>query len=273
MCSWDAEPAYVGREETRPALTPHVPDHTVDQALLLAAMNMHLAAENAMLRWQRDEAVRCSAAVAAAPGLYQSADDVSTQALAADSDDEPVVVEETPEFPWQMPPPAMPGTSLMLRNIPNNYSRSMLVDLFHARGFAGQFDLLYLPIDFKSTANLGYAFVNLVDHENVEFFWKAFEGFSAWASQGRAAARRGTKKVGKVEWNEVQGRDALVERFRDNPVMHPSVPEEYKPLLLTEGEDVAFPPPTRTLKAPRVRKPTRSKTAEGAATAPETEDS
>ncbi|CAE7621292.1 ML3, partial [Symbiodinium sp. CCMP2456] len=54
-------------------------------------------------------------------------------------------------------------TTVMLRNLPNNYTRDMLLELIDSMGFRGQYDFLYLPIDFQTHACLGYAFVNLVD--------------------------------------------------------------------------------------------------------------
>ena len=63
----------------------------------------------------------------------------------------------------------------MLRNLPNNYTRDMLLELIDSLGFRGQYapgfcfqlkiveDFIYLPIDFQTQACLGYAFVNLVD--------------------------------------------------------------------------------------------------------------
>ena len=73
---------------------------------------------------------------------------------------------------------------MMMRNLPNNYTRpvsacaalqqaartkwlcrSMLLQLLDSRDFAGQYDFLYLPIDFTRRANLGYAFVNLVSED------------------------------------------------------------------------------------------------------------
>merc|ERR1712079_339271 len=37
-------------------------------------------------------------------------------------------------------------TSVMVRNLPNNYTRGMLVELFESEGFGGMFDFLHLPI-------------------------------------------------------------------------------------------------------------------------------
>merc|ERR550532_1895913 len=54
-------------------------------------------------------------------------------------------------------------TTVMLRNLPNNYTRAMLIDMLETEGFGDTYDFLYLPMDFRSKAALGYAFVNLLD--------------------------------------------------------------------------------------------------------------
>merc|ERR1712232_62 len=62
-----------------------------------------------------------------------------------------------------MPPPAKgdaPRTTVMLRNMPNNYSRKMFIEMLDHEGFTGHMDFLYLPMDFERRASLGYAFVN-----------------------------------------------------------------------------------------------------------------
>ena len=51
--------------------------------------------------------------------------------------------------------PGCPYVTVMLRNLPNNYSRAMLLELLDSEGFAGQYDFFYLPMDFKSRASLG----------------------------------------------------------------------------------------------------------------------
>ncbi|CAE7437019.1 ML5 [Symbiodinium natans] len=134
-------------------------------------------------------------------------------------------------------------TTLMLRNIPNNYCREMFLALLDEHGFAGRYDFVYLPCDFYRQANLGYAFVNLVDGAAVDELWQAFDGFSGWSLP--------TAKVCQVSWSGPhQGFKAHVERYRNSPVMHRSVPDEYKPVIFKNGVRKSFPRPTKKVKAP-----------------------
>lgn len=135
-------------------------------------------------------------------------------------------------------------TTVMMRNIPNNYTRSMLLETIKDAGFEGYYDFIYLPVDFSRGANLGYAFVNMIDAKATTAFWKAFNGFSRWALP--------TAKVCDVRWSGPhQGLESHIERYRNSPVMHKSVPDEYKPMIFARGVRQAFPPPTKALKAPQ----------------------
>jgi len=134
-------------------------------------------------------------------------------------------------------------TTVMLRNVPNNYTREMFLALLDDNGFAGRYDFVYLPCDFRRQANLGYAFVNLVDASAVDDAWAAFHGFVDWALP--------TQKVCEVSWSGPhQGFKAHVERYRNSPVMHRSVPDAYKPIIFQDGVRQDFPRPTRKIKAP-----------------------
>lgn len=135
-------------------------------------------------------------------------------------------------------------TTLMLRNIPNDYSRAMLIELLRQQGFAGTYDFLYLPIDFTRGAGIGYAFINMVSQSIALQFLEHFTGFSGWVVPSR--------KVAEVSWsNPNQGLDVHVERYRNSTVMHPSVPDEFKPIVLQNGQRVEFPSPTRVIRPPR----------------------
>lgn len=137
-------------------------------------------------------------------------------------------------------------TTLMLRNLPNNYTRDMIMEMLDAEGFKGQYDFLYLPMDFKTKAALGYAFVNLVEASLVQRFWATFEGYSKWTLP--------TAKEAHVSWSgPFQGLKAHLQRYRNSPIMHPSVPEHFKPVYLVNGCPARFPRPTRALQPPQAR--------------------
>lgn len=138
-------------------------------------------------------------------------------------------------------------TTVMMRNLPNNYSRDMLLELMDSRGFAGLYDFVYLPVDFSTRSGLGYAFVNLTDAATALLFWRVFESFCDWSIPSR--------KVCILTWSDpIQGLDANVERYRSSPVMCETVPDEFKPAIFSQGERVHFPAPLKKLRAPRLRK-------------------
>eukprot|EP00913_Durusdinium_trenchii_P020211 g18990.t1 len=135
----------------------------------------------------------------------------------------------------------------MLRNLPNNYTRDMLLTLLEQKGFSGRFDFIYLPMDFCRDANLGYAFVNLCDNAALTQLWRRFDGFCDWSLP--------SSKVCEVKMSGPhQGFKAHVERYRmpgpNSPVMHRSVPDEYKPVIFKDGVRVPFPRPTKRIKPP-----------------------
>jgi len=138
-------------------------------------------------------------------------------------------------------------TTVMMRNIPSSYTREMLLELVNRKGFTGSYDLVYLPIDFQNNAsNLGYSFINFVDAEVANRFHKQFDGFCQWTIESCSL------KVCEVTWSDaMQGIDAHVERYRNSPVMHKSVPDECKPVLFQEGERIPFPEPTKIVRPPR----------------------
>jgi len=139
-------------------------------------------------------------------------------------------------------------TTVMLRNLPETYSRNMLVSLLDRHGFHGKYDFVYMPMNFRTKASFGYAFVNFVMPVDAQSCHTEFQGFASWdvASQ----------KVCDVSWSNMhQGLAAHIERYRNSPVMHESVPDEYKPAVYSKGQRAVFPGPTKKLRVPRIRRP------------------
>jgi hypothetical protein len=136
--------------------------------------------------------------------------------------------------------------TVMLRNIPNSYTQNMLLQLLEDQGFRGLYDFVYLPMDFRNGVNLGYAFVNLTQHSEALKFMNAFGGLCSWKVE--------STKICEVSWaHPHQGLLEHVERYRNSPVMHPRMPDEYKPMVFCDGVRVAFPGPTKAIKAPKLR--------------------
>jgi len=159
------------------------------------------------------------------------------------------------EFP---PPPGLEATSnttIMMRGIPTDCTRAMILSLFDDHGFKQCYDLVYLPIDFKSQHCFAYAFVNLVSHAEAERFKEYFQGFKDWRTIAQKSDKVDCGEACEVDWSEAhQGLEAHVARYRNSPVLHPAVPDEFKPIIFKDGVRVDFPAPTKKSRAPRFRK-------------------
>jgi len=141
-------------------------------------------------------------------------------------------------------------TTVMIRNLPGNFNRQCLLEVIDSEGFAGRYDFVYLPIDFTSAVNLGYAFIDLISPDDARQFMEHFTGFTNWP----ASCTPGCDKETVVSWSSPhQGLEQHVERYRSSPVMHSSIPEDWKPLIFLNGVRISFPPPTKHIKAPKVR--------------------
>uniref|UniRef100_A0A7S2Q5Y5 Mei2-like C-terminal RNA recognition motif domain-containing protein n=1 Tax=Zooxanthella nutricula TaxID=1333877 RepID=A0A7S2Q5Y5_9DINO len=137
-------------------------------------------------------------------------------------------------------------TSLMLRSLPRTLKRDSLVQTLDFLGFARHYDFVYVPVDFKTGENLGYAFVNVTTPSAAARLWAALDGFVAWGAPGGGACI--------VNWSEpLQGFAEHVEKYRNSPVMHVAIDDAWKPAIFSCGVRAAFPAPTKALKAPKIR--------------------
>ncbi|XP_026396368.1 protein terminal ear1 homolog [Papaver somniferum] len=73
-----------------------------------------------------------------------------------------------------------------------------------------EYDFLYLPIDFGSRSNLGYAFLNFTTSVAAMRFYKSFNNFS-W----KDSMFLNTPKICKIRPARIQGRDGNVSHFKN----------------------------------------------------------
>lgn len=151
-------------------------------------------------------------------------------------------------------------TTVMMRHLPNHFTRTLLLSLLDSEGFRGCYDFVYIPVDFAKSRGFGYAFVNLISHKEALRLRQVFDGYVYPMPSGAAASQEETEagqvqQTCEVSWGHpLQGLVAHIERYRNSPVMHKDVPEEFKPVLLRGGVRVQFPPPTKRIRAPRLKR-------------------
>lgn len=121
-------------------------------------------------------------------------------------------------------------TSLMVRNIPNKYTQSMLISEFQETGHGpGNIDFFYLPIDFRNKCNRGYAFINFVDYSDIVSFYDAYNGkhWKVFKSD----------KICCITYARIQGKESMMKRFQNSALMEKD--QEYRPLVFTPNGDLA----------------------------------
>lgn len=96
-------------------------------------------------------------------------------------------------------------TTCMIKNIPNKYTQAMLIDMINETHW-GAYDFIYLRMDFKNRCNVGYAFVNFIDPLSIATF--------AQRVMGRKWPRFNSDKICQVTYARIQGKAALLEKFR-----------------------------------------------------------
>eukprot|EP00505_MAST-04D_sp_SCG-Rhode-Island_P000667 Stramenopile-MAST_4_protein_667 len=112
-------------------------------------------------------------------------------------------------------------TTVMMQNIPNNYSQRMLLDEINTN-FDGTYDFFYLPMDYKNKCNIGYAFINFLHSETIAQFFTEFNNrhWSVFKSN----------KICAIKYGRIQGKPGLISHFKKTNVVR-DAPEDYRPLL------------------------------------------
>jgi len=123
-------------------------------------------------------------------------------------------------------------TSLMIRNIPNKYTRSMLLSEFKECGHGpGKIDFFYLPIDFRNKCNRGYAFVNFVDYRDIISFHHVYNG-KGWKTFK-------SDKICEISYARIQGKSSMLKRFQNSALMDKD--PEYRPVVFNNNGEICSP--------------------------------
>ncbi|CAL9229573.1 unnamed protein product [Arabidopsis halleri] len=127
-------------------------------------------------------------------------------------------------------------TTVMLCNIPNRYTREMMIEYMdkhceeanksgkNEEFTISAYDFIYLPIDFRTTMNKGYAFVNFANAEAVSKF-KAACNHKPWCHFH-------SKKELEITFARIQANE-LVKRFQQ--MTYPA--EAYSALCFSPARD------------------------------------
>jgi hypothetical protein len=138
-------------------------------------------------------------------------------------------------------------TTLIVRQTPREITRRRVMHALGEQGFGGDFDFLYCPLDYVSQKGFGYVLLNFTSPGAAGRFREKFHARpGSWLVAGHASALDIVWAIGENR----QGLQANIERYRNSPVMHGIVPDEFKPIVLTRGRRVAFGRPTQKLEAP-----------------------
>lgn len=105
-----------------------------------------------------------------------------------------------------------PPTTMMIRNIPGRYSQNDLMLDLQSLGFAGAYDFLYIPMDKSTAANVGYAFVNFIDHAWAKKCVELFENFRFTRQQKSCC------KVASVSVAHLQGLEKNLQHYEKSAV-------------------------------------------------------
>ncbi|KAF9451940.1 hypothetical protein P691DRAFT_662059 [Macrolepiota fuliginosa MF-IS2] len=136
-------------------------------------------------------------------------------------------------------------TTVMIKNIPNKMTAKDLIQ-YISDVCLRKIDFLYLRMDFKNGCNVGYAFVNFIRVQDMLKFAKKRLGVK-WNMFS-------SEKVLQMSYANYQGKEALVEKFKNSCIMDER--EEWRPKIFysggpEQGLPEPFPAPTHLRRKER----------------------
>ena len=114
-------------------------------------------------------------------------------------------------------------TTLMVKNIPNTISQIELLEQVNLK-HRGCFNFFYLPIDFKTKLNVGYAFINFKEPSKIVNFFLEFN-CKKW-SIGNVKR----DKVCFLSYARIQGLRCILDHFKRSSIMK-QIDEKLKPMV------------------------------------------
>jgi len=118
--------------------------------------------------------------------------------------------------------------TVMVRQIPRQFSQLMFLKEVNARGFDGLFDFLYLPFDLKKGINVGYGFLSFIKAKHAQDFRREFDGLLL----DKQMKTKG--KPLRVHPANVQGNEANYQQFMQTHTGQKQDPQ-FSPLFLRPG--------------------------------------
>lgn len=67
-------------------------------------------------------------------------------------------------------------TTVMVRKVPPRYSQAALMAELNRAGFTGSYDFFYLPLAIRSKHSRGFAFINFLEPDLAEKFYRHYHG-------------------------------------------------------------------------------------------------
>ncbi|CAD8108193.1 unnamed protein product [Paramecium primaurelia] len=102
-------------------------------------------------------------------------------------------------------------TTLMIKNIPNKYSQPLLLEEIDCNN-RDTYNFFYLPIDFTNKCNVGYAFINFYDPQDIPKFYLEFHN--------RKWSKFNSEKICQITYARIQGVEELQGHFQYSTIMH-----------------------------------------------------
>merc|ERR1711874_935069 len=131
---------------------------------------------------------------------------------------QPVVVQQQ-TIPAKQTSASGVSTTMMLRKLPRHFTIERLISVLNSENLRGSYDFLYLPRDMRTFKSFTYCFINWLTPALAQ---AAMDRFNGYKLDGAVLA---------TQWVvDGYGLDTQIEKHRNKPYMHPSVPQEFKPM-------------------------------------------